>query len=452
MVDHHTRRSVLTLAGASGMTLAGCLDSDGDDTDDTNDTNDTDGTPEEDGPTDEPTNETETGEDETDPADMEVEGSPLEASFEEVVAVSNLELPWDIAFAPTGDVFFTERSGRIRHTTIEVLSGDSPTDESEIDTDQIDLPGVVTDSEGGTLGIAVHPEYPEPAYVYVFYTAMLEERVDRVARYDATTQDDVEIIVDGLPGKGYHNGGRIRFGPDGLLWITRGDTHEPDQAQNPDTPVGTLLRVSEEGEPRGSDEAPPDADPRVVTYGHRNMQGLDWLPDGTPIATEHGPDARDEVQLLSPGNNYGWPTARGGPDDSEYGAYGETPEFAPPIASSGTEVTWAPSGGSWYGDDALPYLRNRFLFGGLRSRQLHVLTLLDQETEPPDDATAVYGEDWYDDRYLAVRHELLVEEYGRIRHVAQGPEGAIYLLTSNRGGRAEPTEQDDIILRLDPET
>ena len=204
--------------------------------------------------------------------------------------------------------------------------------------------------------------------------------------------------------------------------------------------IGSVLRVTADGDPAGSDDLPDSADPRVFSYGHRNVQGLDWLPDGTPITTEHGPTARDEVNLLSPGGNYGWPTARGGPADPDYNAYGDG-SFSPPVASSGIDETWAPAGGVWYNHEAFPELRHRFLFAGLRSQRIHVLTLLDPGAEPPGDATAIHDEEWLDDRYLAVRHELLVEEFGRIRHVIAGPDGAIYFLTSN---------EEDIIGRLDP--
>lgn len=226
-----------------------------------------------------------------------------------------------------------------------------------------------------------------------------------------------------------------------------GDVSEPEASQDPGSLAGALLRVTPDGEPAGADEAPDDADPMVYTYGHRNTQGIDWLPDGTPITTEHGPVARDEVILHDAGNNYGWPIARGGPDDQEHASYDENAEFAPPLASSGTidgEETWAPSGGTWYDDPAIPELRNRFLFAGLRSQRVHVLTLLESDEEPPEDVTEVHDEPWLDDRFLAIRHELLVEEFGRLRHVAQGPDGEFYLLTSNEA------DADDVIVRLDP--
>lgn len=275
--------------------------------------------------------------------------------------------------------------------------------------------------------------------MYVFYTADEGGLIDRVARYDATDMGAVEIVVDDLPGAAYHNGGRLAFGPDDHLWISRGDVTDPDASQDPGSLVGSILRVTADGDPAGSDEAPDDADPRVFSFGHRNVRGLDWLPDGTPITSEHGPDARDEVNLLRPGANYGWPIARGGPDDPDYDAYdGET--FSPPVASSGTDETWAPSGGTWYDHETFPELRHRFLFTGLRSQRIHVLTPLDSADNPPEDATDIHDEAWLADRYLAVRHELLVEEFGRIRHVVTGPDGEIYFLTSN---------EDDVIGRLD---
>ena len=428
---------MLTVAGCGVVGLAGCLGDDDssspngdDDTDvEDDDTGVDDGKPVE--------------EDEGDSADWEVEGSPLDASFDVTVAVVNLEKPWDLAFAPDGDVFLTERPGRIRRGTVEALTGDEPVDGTGFDEEPVELPDLAPTGEAGVLGLTIHPSFPDPSYVYVFYTADEGSLVDRVVRYDAADAGEVEIVVDDLPGAVHHNGGRLGFGPEGYLWISRGDVSDPDASQEPGSLVGSILRVTADGEPAGSDAAPDDADPRVFSYGHRNVQALDWLPDGTPITTEHGPTARDEVNLLTPGANYGWPIARGGPDDPDYEAY-DGDEFSPPVASSGTadgEETWASAGGTWYDHETFPELRHRFLFAGLRSQRIHVLTLLDPEDEPPGDASEVHDQEWLDDRYLAVRHELLVEEFGRIRHVVAGPDGEIFFLTSN---------EDDVIGRLDP--
>ena len=429
MDNRFTRRSLLAGAGAVG--LAGCFG-----VEDPPETDTGEGDDDADDGNDEPA-------DVEEPTEWEVEGSPLETSFDVTVAVENLEKPWDLAFAPDGDVFVTERPGRIRRGTIEAVTGEGPADGTELPEEPIELPALSPTGEAGVLGLTLHPSYPTPAYVYVFYTADEGALVDRVARYDADEVGEVEIVVDDLPGAVHHNGGRLAFGPDDHLWITRGDVSEPGASQDPGSLVGSILRVTADGEPVGSDDAPDDADPRVFSYGHRNVQGLDWLPDGTPITTEHGPTARDEVNLLEPGANYGWPIARGGPDDPSYDAY-EDGAFSPPVASSGTidgEETWAPAGGTWYDHEAFPELRHRFLFAGLRSQRMHVLTLLDPADEPPEDAAMIHDEAWLDDRYLAVRHELLVEEFGRIRHVVPGPDGQLYFLTSN---------EDDVIGRLEP--
>ena len=427
MAVRFTRRSLLVTAGA--VSLAGCI---GDDESAVTDDDGSDGG---------------SGASTTDgdASTWDVSGSPLDASFEVTVAVENLEKPWDLAFTPDGDIFLTERPGRIRRGSLEALAGDDPTDGTELAEEPIELPDLAAAGEAGTLGLTIHPSYPDPASVYVFYTADPGTLVDRVARYDAEAVGDggdVEIVVDDLPAAVNHNGGRLGFGPDGHLWISRGDVSDPESSQDPGSLVGSMLRVTDDGEPAGSDEAPDDADPMVYSYGHRNVQGLDWLPDGTPIVSEHGPTARDEVNLLESGANYGWPIARGGPDDPDYESYDEG-DFFPPVASSSTTETWAPSGGTWYDRDVFPELQHRFLFAGLASERLHVLSLLDPDDEPPEDAVVVHDEAWLDDRYLAVRHELLVEEYGRIRHVIDGPDGEIFFLTSRE-------EEADVIGRLDP--
>lgn len=431
-----SRRAVLSAGVTLTVTLAGCFDLENDDAPATEET-----------PTPHPV--TESG---PQTPDWETTGSPLDADLVETTIVENLEIPWDIAFGPE-DAVITERPGRIRRLTPDILTGETPVDATTLPEASVPLPNLDSTGEGGLLGVTLHPTYPTPAFVYLYYTANDERRINRVVRYDATADTPVlDVVVDTIPAGPIHNGGRIAIGPDDALWICTGDADDPDSAQQPSSLAGTVSRVAPNGEPLETDTLPVGGDPRLYSYGHRNVQGIGWLPDGTPITTEHGPAAHDEVNLLWPGGNYGWPIARGGAADRDTDSYGDHPEFVPPVASSGADTTWAPSGGVWYDGNAVPELQNRFLFAGLESARLHVLTLLEPGTAPPADATAVADADWLDDRYLAVRHELLVGDYGRIRHIAQSPDGVLYLLTSNRDGRASgrfPQDGDDRIVRLE---
>lgn len=419
------RRSVLVAAGGlAGPALAGCLHADDGD----------EATPPPDGLT----------------GAFAVQGSPLEARFETTVAVANLAVPWDIAFGPD-EVYLTERPGRVRRAARSTVQGGTAVDASSLEDVPVDLPDQAAPGEGGVLGIALHPSYPDPGHGYVYYTADVGELRNRVVRFDSDRPGEVTVVLDGIPGNAIHNGGRLAFGPDDRLWILTGDAARGSLAQQPESLAGKVLRMTADGDPAGA--SIEGADPRVVTLGHRNLQGIDWLPDGTPITCEHGPTLRDEVNLLEESGNYGWPVARGGPGDQRYDSYSDHAEFRPPVASSETVTGWAPSGTVWYDGDAIPTLANRFLFAGLRSERLHVLTLLEPDSQTYDDASRTYDADWMDDRYRATRHELLDGEFGRLRHATAGPDGSLYLLTSNRDGRASggfPHDRDDAVVRLDP--
>lgn len=385
--------------------------------------------------------------------------SALGADVTETVTMQNLELPWDIVFSGTGEVFFTERVGRIRRGPVEVLTEGGPADPDELPVEPVDLAGFVSSWEAGAQGIDLHPDYPDEPYVYVYYTVgepgEAEDHTNRVIRYDATQEEpEVEILVDEIPGRHIHNGGRIAFGPEDRLWILAGTGGTQELARDPSSLGGAVLRITPDGEPAGADI--DGGDPRTVTHGHRNPQGIDWLPDGTPVVAEHGPAQRDELHLLQEGEDYGWNVARNGPADDDYESYLEH-DFAKPIASSGLDNTWAPSGGSVYDADAIPEWEGTFLLGGLISHRLHLFRFLEEEHRPPEDAAEIHDDEWLDERRLAVRHELYENEFGRIRHAAVGPDESVYLLTSNTTGpiRPEvddefPRETDDVIVRIDP--
>ena len=397
--------------------------------------------------------------------DRTVASSPLEADLQTTVAMQDLELPWDVAFAEDGDggreVFLTERPGRIRRGEASVLTDGEREAPDALPEEPVELPMFISSWEAGAQGIALHPDYPDAPWVYVYYTAGdpdddVEEWFNRVVRYDATDDDrEIEVLVDEIPGSHIHNGGRIAFGPDDRLWILAGTGGDQDLARDPTSLGGAVLRIDPDGDPAGA--GVDGWDPRTVSHGHRNPQGIDWLPDGTPLVAEHGPAQRDELHLLEEGADHGWEVARGGDDDPQYDSYPDH-DFARPVASSGQENTWAPSGGSVYDAEAIPGLRGRFLLGGLVSKRLHVFTLLDPDEErPPGDAAEVHDDDWLDDAALAVRHERFEGAYGRLRHAAVGPDGAVYLLTSNTTGPIDeeyedefPREHDDVIVRVEP--
>jgi glucose/arabinose dehydrogenase len=228
------------------------------------------------------------------------------------------------------------------------------------------------------------------------------------------------VILDDIPGAFVHDGGRIRFGPDGMLYVGTGDARQPSLAQDPRSLAGKILRVTAEGTVPADNPFPGSP---VYSLGHRNVQGLAWHPETRNLyATEHGPSgergfAHDEVNLVRPGGNYGWPDLLCG--------QGGRPGFLDAVACSG-EDTWAPSGAEFVTRGAW---RGRLLVANLRGAHLRAFVL-------SADGTRVE------------RQEVVLSGFGRLRDVVEGPDGAVYVLTSNRDGRGRPTETDDRILRL----
>ena len=265
--------------------------------------------------------------------------------------------------------------------------------------------------EGGLLGITVHPDFASNQFIYLYYTYQVGEnlanRVVRFRKKDKTLLDK-QIIIDNIPAASIHNGGRIKFGPDRLLYITTGDASVPDLAQDRDSLAGKILRLNDDGTiPTGN----PFPDSPVYSFGHRNPQGLAWDAEGRLWATEHGSSATDELNLIQPGNNYGWPIIRG--DEKSAG-------LESPVIHSGGD-TWAPSG--------LTFFDGFLFFAGLRGQSLYQVAIKNEE--------------------VTLRRHLN-RNFGRLRHVLIGPDNLLYVLTSNRDGRGVPTAEADQLIRINP--
>ena len=441
-----TRRRVLAVTGFSLVPLAGCLtgvDSDGLEL-----------------ATPEATPDDDWSEPDWRPADAR----PTEDDVDATTVVADLEIPWDLTFADD-DAFLTERDGGVRRFDAEELAETDEIplgpDDGETILEGEDLPDRASPGEGGTLGIAVHPNYPDASELFVYYTIDDDGTENRVVRYDLET-DELEAVLDGIPGATTHNGGRITFGPDGDLWVLTGDAEDPALTQDPGSRAGAVLRVTPDGDPVSEPvDWGTDGDPRTYTLGHRNPQGIDFTPQGTPVLAEHGPAARDEVSILRPGGNYGWDLVRGGPDDPEYDGYDEYDEATPPVINTGPQTTWAPSGLAFYDDETIEAWTNHVFVAGLASNALYAVALRpgveegddSDSASDTDDTGTRYADEWLDDRFEATAHTLFEGDFGRLRHIEPGPDGSLYLLTSNRDGRAGdefPLEDDDRIVRLDP--
>jgi glucose/arabinose dehydrogenase len=314
----------------------------------------------------------------------------------------NLEIPWALDFLPDGSIIFTERPGRVR--LIDAREG-------LLSEPLLTLSEVAHRGEGGLLGIAVHPDFTQNKLVYIYHTyeedGVLANPVVKF-RMQGRTLDQPELIISGIPGASNHNGGRIKFGPDGFLYITTGDARVPELSQDRDSLAGKILRLKDDGTIPADN---PFSGSAVYSLGHRNPQGLAWDDQGRLWATEHGSSATDELNLIEPGKNYGWPVIRG--DERAEGM--ETP-----VRHSGRE-TWAPSGATFWGGS--------IFFAGLRGQSLFEAVI--------EDGTVTL-----------VRH--LDRNFGRLRTVVAGPGNFLYLMTNNRDGRGVPTEDDDQIVRINP--
>ncbi|MGQ0549096.1 MAG: PQQ-dependent sugar dehydrogenase [Armatimonadota bacterium] len=311
---------------------------------------------------------------------------------------SGLDIVWAMAFVPDGRLFFTERSaGAVRVITSGALQGPPV----------ITLP-VRAVGEGGLLGLVVDPGFASNRFLYVYYSytgAGPRNRISRllVSGTNPTTATEDLVILNDLPGSdARHNGGRLKVGPDGLLYATNGDVNNAALAQDLSSLAGKIVRLTltggvAPGNPFGT---------YVLTYGHRNPQGLAWDPSSTLYATEHGNSSNDEVNRIQPGGNYGWPNAEG-------------PNHPAPFVSPVfvfTQDTCAPSGGVFASGTMIPEWNGDLLFTCLRGVHLHRLRFAG-----PGSPTVV------------AEQRLYEGVYGRLRDAIMGPDGAVYMSTSNAG-------------------
>lgn len=322
-----------------------------------------------------------------------------EAELETVA--TGLEVPWDMAFLPDGSALVTERPGRVRR----LAPG------GELDPEPVAEIPVLAEGEAGLLGIAIDPEHGRNSFVYLYRTTESGNEVVRYTYENGELAEDA-VVLDGIAASSIHDGGRIRFGPDDRLYVSTGDAADDETAQDPGSLNGKLLAL-EPGAYRGE-----GGEPEVVSLGHRNPQGFGWQPGTDRLyENEHGPEGFDEVNLIEPGGNYGWPEAVGA-DHGDFVAplavYDES------IAPSGATFVTLP-GSEWTGD---------YLVGALIGEQIRRLR--------------------FDGSEVTVNEPLYEGELGRIRAVVEGPDGALYALTSNRDGRGTPTAEDDRIVRIIP--
>ncbi|WP_424972086.1 PQQ-dependent sugar dehydrogenase [Dinoroseobacter sp. S76] len=244
-------------------------------------------------------------------------------SLGHTLVLTGLENPWDMAFLPDGEMFFTEKclglSVRMTDGTVNKLLGMKDTDDDYASTAE----DLFCEGQAGMQGVAVDPDFAENRQIYVYSTSdMTAPGTNRLMRLtvseDMTSITDRTDIVEDVQykpqatdhpfgGPGAHNGGRVRFGPDGFIYLTTGDTHNGEVPQSPTLIGGKVLRIDRDGNAAEGNTPPEGFDPRIYTYGHRNVQGITFHPaSGAPITAEHGPWHSDEITVLSNGGNAGW--------------------------------------------------------------------------------------------------------------------------------------------------
>ena len=309
--------------------------------------------------------------------------------------LDNLKNPWELKFGPDGTIFFTERDGKLwvidNESTLHLVA---------------EFPASNT-AEGGLLGLELDPDYENNHFLYLYQTYLdITTHQNKVVRYTINNNQitDELVLIDKIPGALWHDGGRIKFGPDEMLYITTGDAINADLSQDKDSLAGKILRIN-------SDGTVPSDNPfnsPVFSYGHRNPQGLAWNENGILVSSEHGPSgergyAHDEINVIERGKNYGWPIIVGDSNDIVY---------TNPILHSG-DITWAPSGLLYYYSDRIPEWKGKFLVATLRGEHVMVLDL-DLENGVVNSTEKIFQGD-----------------YGRIRNLVQSPDGDVFMLTSN---------------------
>ncbi len=313
---------------------------------------------------------------------------------------TGLEVPWGLDFLPDGDAVVTERdSGRVlllrgaQHRVVEAGVVDER----------------VAQGEAGLLGVAVSPDFEQDRYLYLYVSTAEDNRVVR-ARLRGARLGGTEPVLTGIPNGFIHDGGRLIFGPDGYLYVSTGDAGEPSRAPDPDSLGGKILRITTDGEPAPGNPRPGSP---VFSSGHRNVQGLAFVGEQL-WASEFGDSIADELNRVDGGEDHGWPAVEG---------VGEEAAYVDP------QVTWGTGEASPSG---LALAGGHLWLGALQGERLWRVEV-DEQGRTAGEATA-----------------YLVGEHGRVRTVAEAPDGSLWVTTSNRDGRGSPGPDDDKILRIRP--
>lgn len=367
----------------------------------------------------------------TDPTDFSRGPVDPSAAGDQAVSVGtvarHLDIPWGVTFLPDGSALVTERRtlrilrvgpGRAANGTLTV-------------TPVAKISEATADNEGGLLGIAASPRYALDQTVFIYYTTPADNRIAKL-KLDGRPAP----IVTGIPRGGIHDGGRLAFGPDGYLYASTGDASRTEAAQHLDSLGGKILRMTTDGKPPPGN---PFRGSLVWSYGHRNPEGMDWDADGNLYVAEIGEAVWDELNIVKPGGNYGWPMVEG---------IGGNPKYIDPV------VTWHPEVGV---SADVAVLGSTAVITCLRGQRVYLVGLDGTGKQEAGSRPAEGGGPdtpgirWRPGAGVSKRPvEALATRYGRLRTAIKAPDGSVWLTTSNRDGRNDkgPSTEDDRILRL----
>jgi glucose/arabinose dehydrogenase len=312
-----------------------------------------------------------------------------------------LRAPWGLVLLPDGSVLISLRdSGEI----VRVADG-ARTSVGKVD-------GAVAGGEGGLMGIAIGPDFDTDPAIYAYFTALTDNRLVKIPYRDNRLGSPV-VILSGIRKAIYHDGGRIAFGPDGKLYLGTGDASSPDTAQDKDSLNGKILRMNPDGSVPSDN---PISGSLVYSMGHRNVQGLDWDTDGNLWSAEFGQKAWDELNLIQPGANYGWPKVEG--------KGGEEQGFVDPVAV-------------WRTDDASPsgiaVAGGSIWMAALKGERLWQIPITKGGKRPEVGEPRAHFQG----------------DYGRLRTVLRTPDGGLYLINNTTDGRGKPSNDDDRLFRVE---
>jgi glucose/arabinose dehydrogenase len=330
------------------------------------------------------------------------DNNQTEVTLTDKVLTPNLNYPWEILWGPDNKLWITERGGKI--SRVDPATGTV--------TSLFTISEVVSQGEGGLLGMVLHPDFTTTPEVFVAYNYLKSgDYTKKIVKftYNGTTLTNPQVLLDNIPASSIHNGTRLAISPDKKLYITSGDASVSTRAQDKTSSAGKVQRINLDGSIPADNPIPGSP---LWSYGHRNAQGLVFVNDRL-YSSEHGSGTDDEINIIQKGRNFGWPNVEGFCNTSTESTFCTTNSVVEPIFA--WSPTIAPSGIDYYNNDAIPQWKNSLLLAVLKDSELLQIKLNTAGDK------------------VEVVNTFYKNDYGRMRDVAISPDGKVYIITSNGG-------------------